>query len=562
MKTCQDIIEKRRELWNIYGSIKEDKKYLDCVVEYILHPDNNHIRDELIQYPEKLIEMTFTIVDKETKTVPFFLNEEQKDFEKLINQAVIDYKDGKRNSLLFIILKARQLGFTSYITARQLAYTITRSNFSGFTIADIADNARDIFQDKAKTPYDNLPDALKPSEKYNSRNELYFDKLNSKWRVSTAENKNVGRSKTLNFCHMSEVAFWKNIRVIITGLGEALTKEAIQIIETTANGYNEFKTLWDEAVRGENDWQPIFYPWYGNPDYRHDFESQDKELEFKANVINAKEGFFRKLKNMKAGLKLDWQQLYWYYLKYKKLGANVSQEHPSTPEEAFLHSGRPYFDLEILDNLLLIADQYKPKKTERGGQLVIFEEPVKNRHYIIGADVAEGLEDGDSSHACIFDAKTWKEMGFFHGTIEPNEFGDILTELAIRYNNAYIAPERNNHGHAVCAKIFKENKYKNIHVETKIEHKTDKKTTRYGWYTSEKSKYLMLDELNDAIKNDLITIKDIETLKELREVVINNDGKVFINGKDRVAAKAIAWQMRKHYKPSVSTKKVIQIKVW
>ena len=131
--------------------------------------------------------------------------------------------------------------FTSFITAYQLACTITHKNFSGFTIADCNDNTHSIFEDKAKFPYGNLPDVLKPSEKYNNRKEMQFDKINSKWRIATAS-KDIGRSKTINFLHGSEAAFWDVlISDVQSAIGEALTKDSIQIYESTANGYNEFQ---------------------------------------------------------------------------------------------------------------------------------------------------------------------------------------------------------------------------------------------------------------------------------------------------------------------------------
>lgn len=113
--------------------------------------------------------------------------------------------------------------------------------------------------------YERLPDLLKPTEKYNNRRELFFNKLNSSWRVATAS-KELGRSKTLDFCHFSEIAFYEcSMSDLQKSIGEALTADAIIVYETTANGYNEAKDLWDSGTC-EN----LFYEWWWADEYVSD----------------------------------------------------------------------------------------------------------------------------------------------------------------------------------------------------------------------------------------------------------------------------------------------------
>ena len=81
--------------------------------------------------PYLLIEAVLTVVDKNKKTVPFFLNEVQKDF---ISQTE-KYGKGKP----YFILKGRQQGFTTLITAIQLCNAVVSRNFSGFTLANVDD---------------------------------------------------------------------------------------------------------------------------------------------------------------------------------------------------------------------------------------------------------------------------------------------------------------------------------------------------------------------------------------------------------------------------------------
>ena len=174
------LIEKRREKWqsaNPDKRIEEDKRFREAVANEII--ENKEFREEIIKYPEYLVELEFVIVDKEQNTVPFFLNEVQKTFIATLNQAKDDYNNKRILAIKLNVLKGRQQGFTTVITAYQLACAILNKNFSGYTLSDKADNTEAIFQNKAKFPYDQLPYKLKHTEKYNNRRQLLFEKTNS-----------------------------------------------------------------------------------------------------------------------------------------------------------------------------------------------------------------------------------------------------------------------------------------------------------------------------------------------------------------------------------------------
>lgn len=337
--TAREIIERRRELWEQDHNLERDREFVWAVAEKLVDDKEDALRQEIQADPDLLIEMCFVVVNKKKETTPFFLNEVQREFSRELKQARADYKAGKRLHLKFIVLKGRQQGFTSYITASQLAQAITQRNWAGFTLADNTENTETIFTDKAKFPYENLPPHLQPQERYNTRRELHLEKLNSRWRIATAGAKDVGRSKTLNTFHGSEAAFWANLETILSGLGESLTADAVQILESTANGPNEFKQLWDDAIAGKNNWEPKFYEWWRTPEYRLAFESPEAETEFK-NKINGsvlvperEEDVFSEIKWL-FNKGVDINQAYWYYNKWKD-NKLVKQEYPNTAEQAF-----------------------------------------------------------------------------------------------------------------------------------------------------------------------------------------------------------------------------------
>lgn len=185
-------------MWAAGSGIENDRAYVRAVADYTV--DNKSLQHEVQANPDYLVEMCFHIVDKDKKTTPFFFNEVQRDFIDRLKRGDKEYKTGERLFKRYLVLKGRQLGFTSVITAYQLACTITTPNFEGFTAADEDANTSAIFENKGKYIYSMLPDKLKPSEKYNNRKQLLFEELHSSWEIKTAS-KNMGRSRTVNFFH-------------------------------------------------------------------------------------------------------------------------------------------------------------------------------------------------------------------------------------------------------------------------------------------------------------------------------------------------------------------------
>ena len=157
--TADYLIEKRREKWNESHDIEFDKQLRKAIAKEIVN--NPDLRAEVQEYPEKLVELQFIVVDKEKKTQPFFLNVVQREFVSTLNQAKQDYADGKITEISLLVLKGRQQGFTTFVTAYQLACSILNRNFEGFTLADESSNTEAIFENKAKYPYSKFPEEMK-----------------------------------------------------------------------------------------------------------------------------------------------------------------------------------------------------------------------------------------------------------------------------------------------------------------------------------------------------------------------------------------------------------------
>lgn len=553
IKNCKDIIAIRKKAWESHHSKNKDLEFIDVVANMLTKDDaqGRLLREEIMLYPEYLIEMVFTIIDKNKSIVPFFLNEAQHQLVNKINERKKAFREGKANWRRFVILKSRQMGCTSFISAYQLVVAITQPNFEGMTIAHTSPDTTKIFEKKAKQPFRLLPAKLKPEEKTNNRRELNFGKLNSVWSIMTAGSSETGRGGTGNFAHLSEVAFFPHMDKILSGMAQALTKDAIMLLESTANGYNDFKTLWDDAEAGRNNYVPIFLYWWDDPGYVLDFENKEVGKTFRDNVRNSKDSFFIRLNKLRLMEKLTYKQLYWYYSKFKELKDNLLQEYPCYPSDAFLATGRPYFDTKIIDSLIIGTRDVRIRKKEHGGLVVTYELPKQGHTYVLGADVAEGLADGDYSSAAMYDLADMRQVLKIHGHIDPPTYGKLLVKYGMLYNEAYLGIESNNHGHSVLNTVYNVLAYTNIHFTVNQDLKRAKATKRKGWLTNESSKYLMLDELEQALSENLIHISDVKALEQLREVTVDSKGKASINGRDMVVAHAIAYQMRKFVKRTI-----------
>jgi hypothetical protein len=561
MITATDIIAKRRRLWNEHKDLDLDRELVRASSRKIL--STSALVEEVRAKPYLLIEIAFYIVDKERKTVPFFLNDVQRDF--------IGKLETLGTNKPFFILKGRQQGFTSLITAIQLSFAIVHKNFSGFTMADRSDNTGAIFNDKARVVYERLPNELKPSEKFNSRNELFFDKLNSSWRIATATDQ-VGRSRTLNFVHFSEVAFYEcSLADLQAGIGEAITAGAIQVYETTANGFNQAKDLWDSGSCHN-----LFYEWWRTPEYRSNeyqhLDTADSWLTERIKVLKDKG--------------LDKEQITWYCKKYDSyLDKNtIKQEYPITPTEAFVSSGDGVFDKEALNNQLAHVADLQPLKRgyftyrkeckpivdssgravdvqwaikdiefveSRDGYISIYEEPRLKRNkdgetiakapYVIGGDTAgTGKDYFTAKVICNLDGKTAATLR--KQRMDEDLYAEQLYCLGMYYNEALIGVEI-NYSRQPTRILQQTYCYPHLYMRERLDSITNKTVMDYGFETTSKTKPIIIAELVVFMRSNADKEVDIDTLKEMTVFVKKDNGKQeAIDGAhdDLVMATAIA----------------------
>lgn len=286
--------------------------------------------------PRWRISNLYTITDKRGKAIQFRPNESQLRYLGEIHS-------------LNIVLKARQLGFTTLHCIIHLDACLFNPNTRSGIIAHKLDDAKVIFRDKVKFPYDNLDDGLKAkvSATQDSADTLTFSN-NSSIRVSTSM-----RSGTLQYLHISEFGkicsqYPDKAREIVTGALNAVEAGEFVCIESTAEGQEgKFYEMVEEARRKQAagveltdlDYRFHFFPWW-----------QDSEYRLNANLYISDEDreYFEKLQ-AEHGIVTDAGQRSWYIKKAETQGGDMRREYPSTPEEAFEQALEgAYFSHEML----------------------------------------------------------------------------------------------------------------------------------------------------------------------------------------------------------------------
>lgn len=240
-----------------------------------------------------------------------------------------------------IILKARQLGFTTLVAILWLDYALFNPNARCGMIAQDAEAAEALFKDKVKFAYDNLPAALRRVMplKRDRAAELLFAHNNSSLRVATSM-----RSGTLDRLHVSE--FGKicakdpaKAAEVVNGSLPALAPDGIGVIESTAEGRTgSFFEMTEIAQRLmaqaveliPEQWRFHFFPWYEAPEYRADSS--------RVPITRAEHDYFD-LVEAATGARIDPDQRAWYISTrdntFSGAVESMWQEYPSTPEEAF-----------------------------------------------------------------------------------------------------------------------------------------------------------------------------------------------------------------------------------
>jgi hypothetical protein len=229
---------------------------------------------------------------------------------------------------------------------------------------------------------------------------------------------------------------------------------------------------------------------------------------------------------------LDDEQLMFRRRKVAQNGLDLfKQEYPSEPEEAFLTTGRPVFDLEKLQKHLKETRDVEERLALEGedfvkhmrGELTTYRKIDPGEQYIIGADVAMGVSRGDYSVAQVLDSKK-RQVATWRGRVHPDYFADVLRALGYFYNEARLIVENNGHGILTCTRLGKDYAYPNFYTEVQVDKITDKETIKLGFSTTARTKPLIIDQLRASLREDELEINDKTTLREMLTYIVTDSG--------------------------------------
>lgn len=506
--------------------------FLDTIVNNLVPAAKvpHHLSADPIRYIETYLKIkSDKKIEYKNKLIRFVLRKAQRVLQKEIEEAPRN-GFGQRKVLL---LKCRRPGATSLEQGKSFHMACTQPHTKILTLADNAAKAQEIFR-MVNRFYDNLDPKVRPKRSPSTK-DLVLPELDSVFGVHTAGSKTPGRGDTLDRVHGSEVAYWDlpywDLANLVAGLDDACGHGEM-IFETTANGAQGwFYDTWRDAIKGLNDWTPIFFPWYKDPENRIRMEpeevltytEEEKDVIKKYDLFDSQIKFRRQMQR-----------------KHRKL---FQQEYPESWELAFLTKGDSFFELGNLTEWINRCKELDSSSEEQNG-LRIWYPPEPGNKYFIGSDVAEGNANSNYSTAAVLD-RAGRQCAALQGRWSLDTHASKLASLGHRYNKATIAVERNNHGHGVLLALRQIERYPRIfkHKDYNIKMAKEGKD---GWHTGGGTRTMMLNALKDALHDGSMEVNDSTFLSECTTFVKDDTGKYKAGGSsydDLVIAWAIAWQV-------------------
>lgn len=416
-----------------------------------------------------------------------------------------------------VVLKARQIGFSTLAAAYAFWLTFFWSDRFVVMLSRTEREAAKLLQ-KSKYGYKFLPQWMKErGPELVADNQLKMTFSNDSAIESLPSGNDPARGESVYLVIVDEMAFLPNPEEAWASIEPIADVGGRVICLSTANGSgNFFHHMWTGSQTGTNGFAGLFFPW----------SASDRDDD-------------------------------WYESKSKTMaGWQLHQEYPRNPDEAFIKSGNPVFDVDALDSfeaveatrgyVHVIAPRNMEFRTTQDGEFHVWENPRPDGVYVIGADVAEGLAHGDYSSCHIIEARDQVVVAHWHGHIEPDLYGELLCEIGWWYNTALLGVENNNHG-LTTLKASQRYGYRNLYRTRRLQQRNPEATEILGWRTTSATKPLAIDELSASIRDAELDLRCGFTLSELRTFVRAHNGRMHGSPHDdRVMSLAIAYQMLKY----------------
>ena len=461
-----------------------------------------------------------------------------------------------------LVLKARQMGSTTYNCAEFFHKTIFAEHINSLIVAQDEDVSKYVMG-MYESALDFLPWWMRPRIKIKQTGSVInFDEKDETLRGTHpglkswvyADNARkptgVGRSKTINRALLTELAFWNDGRQLSKSLFPTMnTPDGFYVMESTANGRNDFwHNLWRRAEAGKVDWHPIFIPFY-----RRDKTYSLPILKTQVFVLTGEEQEMRERIFMKESYLVKDETFNWMRNKKEEFVATdgddmmFSQEYTSEAEESFQSSAVTAFPRGVINRFskrtvepLWIGEiNYDwaagaPKlrihavepgaevlRSDNENRLHIWERPVPKAEYTMGVDVALGNPGGDYSTVQVVKKgegiQLDEQVAVWRGLINPTGLAEIVLALGWLYNEALAAVEVNSYGMQTNSVLMRNYEYENIYRFKRLDRLNNAMTNIVGFYSDVKSTDALMAKMSEVLLDETIMIRDKYTMDEFRD---------------------------------------------
>lgn len=480
------------------------------------------------------------IEDESGELVPFIFNEAQ----EVVEAARLRQVDAGV-AVRLLILKGRQQGMSTYCQAYIAWRCLTREGTRAHTVAHNLALTHDLY-DKLERAWRQLPTPeslggikVRPnlaSGGERGRRLVFEDPMRSRARYDSAHDpEGVGRGGTVHIMHLTEVPQWSKPEATMQAILASISNhpDTCVFVETTAKGASGwFYEQWLEAMRlldrgEEPEFYPVFVAWFLTKRYRRKRRTGESPLTKREKAERDQYG-------------LDNEQMYWYRDQRDRYGDRVAEEYPYTWQEAFLHSGLPFFRPETVRECMkktrkpLKQGRFRPQKgkdsfkfvSDGEGPLCVYELPDLEARYTVGVDFASGRA-ADRSAIVVLNVDTTTVAAVYRDDPRAKALpDDVLIEamlLGRMYNMAHMVPERTGIGQTLVDRLVRDYNYPDVYREADTVAVRPKGGRRFGFATSASSRPWLLEETAHLVHIDQLQIPDVRIVREMETFVFTDD---------------------------------------
>ena len=484
----------------------------------------------------------------------------------------------------FVVLKGRQLGITTISLALDLYWHFLNPGMQGTLTTDTEEN-REQFRSTLQMYMDGLPKEYKIPLMSHNRNQMVLkNRSRMFYQVAGTRSKGtLGRGKGITFLHGTETSSWGDEEGLASLLASLAETNPLRyyMFESTARGFNMFHDMWITAKKARTQ-RAIFCGWWRNQLYAADPKSDVYKLYWDGKLSAEEKDWTREIKKI-YNFEINSRQMAWWRWKLHeglKDEGLMYQEFPPTEDYAFVMTGSSFFSTARCTDAMKEAkridaayyrfsmganfqDTELLKSNARLSTMTVWEEPVASAYYVIGADPAYGSSDW-ADRFCVQVYRVYADCleqvaEFCTSELNTFQFAWVICYLAGAYKNSTLNLEVNGPGQAVInemrnlkrqASSIGGQEGRNLHdVLGNMKHYLWRRNDSFnaisnsiGWVTTSNSKERMLNYFKDYFERNMLNIRSIELLDEMKGIV-RDQGTIAAYGRgkdDRVIATALA----------------------